>query len=282
MHAMNLRLDWMPDPLRHGGRTLRQMYRHRTARVCARPVLVGGNQKSGTTAIAALLAKATGLGFSNDPFWYIARFDARETIVQDLLAAPRTLPEVVDRYRAYFAAGVIKDPNFSFLYPQLRERFPDSPRLFIVRDPRQNIRSILNRVRIDGRLEALGPEHQRLLEREKGWRSIFSGEGLGLDGGCHIARLAQRWNLAVERYLQQQDDVRLVRYEDFLADKAGFIHALAGQLGLDVCVDVRAEQDRQYQPRGDRSVPMETFFGKRNLALIESICADGLSRFGYA
>jgi hypothetical protein len=27
---------------------------------------------------------------------------------------------------------------------------------------------------------------------------------------------------------------------------------------------------------------METFFGKRNLALIESICADGLSRFGYA
>ena len=282
MHAMNLRLDWMPGSLRHGGRALRQMYRHRMARVCARPVLVGGNQKSGTTAIAALLAKATGLGFSNDPLWCIARFDARETIVPDLLAARQTLAEVVDRYRAYFAAGVIKDPNFSFLYPQLRERFPDSPRLFIVRDPRQNIRSILNRLHIDGRLEALQPDHQRLLDREKGWRSIFSGEGLDIDAGNHIARLAQRWNIAVERYLQQQGEVRLVRYEDFLAGKAGFIHDLAEQLGLAVRVDVRDEQDRQYQPRGNRSVPMETFFGERNLALIESICADGLSRFGYA
>ncbi|MEI7035756.1 hypothetical protein [Fulvimonas yonginensis] len=228
-----------------------------------------------------MLAKAAGLRFSNDPFWHIAHFDEQATIVDDLLAGRRSIDEVVRRYPAYFSAQIIKDPNFSFIYPELEHRFPDSPRLFIVRDPRQNIRSILNRLRIDGRLEALGPQQERALDHARGWQAILAGDGLGISHGSHIARLAQRWNLAIERYWERRSSIRLVRYEDFLADKSGCIADLAEDLGLQVVRDIHDEQDRQFQPRGNRSVTPEQFFGRHNLALIESICAEGMARFGY-
>lgn len=202
-------------------------------------------------------------------------------MVADLLASRQSIEEIVRRYPAYFTAPVIKDPNFSFLYPELERRYPDSPRVFIVRDPRQNLRSILNRLNIDGRLQELGPEQQRVLDATPGWRAILTGEGLGIDQGNYIARLARRWNLAVERYWERRHSIVLVRYEDFLADKSGCIAHLADVVGLKVVDDIHGDQDRQFQPRGDRSVPVEEFFGEKNLASIESICAQGMARFGY-
>lgn len=245
-------------------------------------MIVGGNQKSGTTAIAALLAKATGLRFSNDPFWHVSLRDGHASVLEDVLSRRMTVAEVVDRYRAYFSAEIIKDPNFAFLYPELQSRFPESPQLFIVRDPRQNIRSILNRLCIEGRLERLGAEHLITLAHEPGWRSILAGDGLGISEGSHVARLAQRWNLAAQRYFERSASVLLVRYEDFVADKAGYVEGLAQRLGLAVTADIRQEQDRQYQPRGNSSISMEAFFGERNLTLIETICAEGMAKFGYA
>ncbi|UGB38524.1 sulfotransferase [Frateuria soli] len=278
---MNQRLnDWIPEPLRRGGRSVRQFYRHRSAKPCPRPVLIGGNQKSGTTAIAALLAKATGLRFSNDPFWSIACLDANASVVADLLARRQHIGHIVRRYPAYFSAEIIKDPNFSYVYPQLSECFPRSPQVFIVRDPRQNIRSILDRLGIDGQLDTLGTDQRRALAA--GWRAFLDGEGLDIDQGNHVERLAQRWNIVVDRFLERSDAIRLVRYEDFLADKAGCIGELAGHLGLAVRHDIRAEQDRQFQPRGNRAITPEAFFSGRNLAAIESICAGGMARFGYA
>ena len=245
-------------------------------------MIVGGNQKSGTTAIAALLAKATGSRFSNDPFWHVARRDGREGVLDDVLAGRMTVDEVVERYRAYFSAEIIKDPNFSFLYPELERRFPGAPQLFIVRDPRQNIRSILNRLCIDGHLDELLPEHRQALAHEPGWRAILEGGGLGTTGDSHVARLAQRWNIAVARYLERSASIHLARYEDFLPDKASYIGMLADKVGLRVTTDIREALDEQYQPRGNHAISMEEFFGQRNLRLIESICAAGMARFGYA
>jgi hypothetical protein len=278
---MNQPSVWIPQLLRRSGRRVRQFCRHTSARVHPRPVLVGGNQKSGTTVIGALLAKATGLSFSNDPLCRVAQLDGHASVVADLFARRQSIEEIVRRYPAYFSAPVIKDPNFSFLYPELERRYPDSPRVFIVRDPRQNIRSILNRLHIDGRLRELGPQQWRALDATPGWRAILAGEGLGLDQGNYLARLAQRWNLAVERYWERRLSILPVRYEDFLADKRGCIASLAEALGLAVVADIHDDQDRQFQPRGDRSVSMEAFFGEENLAAIESICAAGMARFGY-
>lgn len=270
------------EPVRRFALGCRQRYRHHMRKVATRPVLVGGNQKSGTTAIAALLARATGSTFSNDPFWAITRYGKQAPVFPDVLAGRQELGAVVERYREYFSADVIKDPNFSFLQGQLRQRFPDAPQVFIVRDPRQNIRSILNRLRLDGHPTAFGPEQEAALARMPGWRAILAGTDLGVVGSDHIERLARRWNRAVESYLAHTDVTCLVRYEDFVADKAGQIGALAERLGMSVTTDIRPEQDRAYQPRGNRSVSPEEFFGERNLTRIEAICGPYMVRFGYA
>lgn len=271
-----------PGPrLRRFAWACRQRYRHQRARVAQRPVIVSGNQKSGTTAIAALLARATATSFSNDPFWQIAHFDTGRQVVSEVLGGRLALDRVIDRHRAYFAADVIKDPNFSFMQPQLQQRFPDARRVFIVRDPRQNIRSILNRLHLDGRLAELGPAQRAALAQVPGWQVILDGSDLALAGADHIERLARRWNLAVESYLAHADGVVLVRYEDFVADKPGQIANLARRLGMAATVDIRSEQERAYQPRGNRSVAPAEFFGERNLGRIESLCGPLMRRFGY-
>jgi len=277
---MTQRLNWIPEPLRRHGRSVRQFYRHRSAKTCPRPVLIGGNHKSGTTAIGALLAKATGLRYSNDPFWAIASLDAHETVVPDLLAQRQDIAQIVRRYPAYFSAEIIKDPNFSYVYPQLSEYFPQSPQVFIVRDPRQNIRSILNRLRIDGQLDALGPEQDRALPPR--WRALLAGEGLEVTDGNHVDRLARRWSTLVQRYVDRSDAIRLVRYEDFVADPLHWTGRILGHAGIRVSDGQLAEQDRQFQPRGNRAIAPEAFFSPRNLAAIESICAAGMARFDYA
>lgn len=273
---------WLPDAVSRRARFWREFLQHRTAKVHPRPVLIGGSQKSGTTAIGALLAKATGLRYSNDPFWRSLQYDSQGYQLSEILEQRLTLGTFVERHPAYFAAGIVKDPDFAFLYPQLRSLFPDSQYVFIVRDPRQNIRSILNRLRIPGNLDRLGPEAHRMVADKPGWRGVLSGAELGITGGNYISRLAQRWNLGVQGYLDQRPRIHLFRYEDFMADKAGSIRELATALGLTVARDIGADLDRQYQPAGNRSVALDTFFGERNLATIESICASGMAMFGYA
>ncbi|WP_424683479.1 sulfotransferase family protein [Frateuria sp. YIM B11624] len=270
-------------PIRRVGRDLIRIYRHRTAEVCPNPVFIGGSPKSGTTAIAALLAQATGSKFSNDPFWNVFRRDGHGFLLPDVLDGTLGLECFVKRYPAYFAAGIVKDPDFAFLYRDLRHLFPGSSQVFIVRDPRQNIRSILNRLHMRGDLENLGADEQRTLAAEGGWRAILEGRGLGLDERAnYVGRLAQRWVRGVESYLASDAWVQLLRYEDFVGDKMESIARLADVLGLRLTRDIRDELDRQYQPRGNRSISMEAFFGRKNLSVIEDTCAKHMSRFGYA
>jgi hypothetical protein len=269
-------------PIRRAGRGLIRLYRHRTATVCPNPVFIGGSPKSGTTAIAALLAQATGSKFSNDPFWNVFRRDGHGFLLPDVLDGTLALECFVQRYPAYFAAGIVKDPDFAFLYRDLRQLFPGSSQVFIVRDPRQNIRSILNRLHMRGDLENLGADERRTLAAEGGWRAILEGRGLGLDEGAnYVGRLAQRWVRGVDAYLASQASVQLLRYEDFVGGKMESIARLADLLGLRLTCDISDRLDRQYQPRGNRSIPMQAFFGRKNLALIEDICAPHMARFGY-
>lgn len=278
-------LKELPQPLKQVhrfGRSCIRFCQHRAARVYPQPVIIGGSPKSGTTAIAALLARAVGARFSNDPFWHVLHHDSKDFLLPDILEGRLTVDQFVQRFGAYFQAGIIKDPDFAFLYPQLKQRFPRSPQVFIVRDPRDNIRSILNRLRIPGNLRDLDPEDDFIPPGMKGWRAIVDGRGLAIHHGNYISRLSQRWNLSARRYLDAQSTIHLVRYEDFVADKVGTIERLADDLKLTVVNDIGGEVDRQYQPRGDRSAVLEHFFGRENLRLIELTCAKAMSALGYA
>ncbi|GGK71184.1 hypothetical protein GCM10011509_19550 [Ornithinimicrobium pekingense] len=239
-------------------------------------IFVLGNQKAGTTAIAALLAECSDEPFVSDVLY------TNKVRLRDVLADRPSLAELAEKHPESFAATVVKDNDFVFLYPQLAAQFPNARFLFVVRDPRQNVRSILNRLQIPGDLPELPQEeYDRLAKKLKGWHGIITGADFGESGGHYIDVLADRWIRAARTYLDSPEKMTLVRYEDFDADKRGFIERLARDLGLSVVNDISTSQDKQYQPRGDREVTPQDFFGA-NLERLERRCADLMPRFGYA
>lgn len=249
--------------------------RNRRAGLHPAPLFVLGNQKSGTTAIAALLAECAGQEFVHDPLYL------RKTRLRDLMAGEPPVAEFARGAPELFKAGVIKDNDFTFLVPELEAAFPKARFVYIVRDPRDNIRSMLNRLQYSGALPDL-PDDERddLRRRLPGWYEILTGASFGAPGGHYIDVLAERWVRAARAYLEAAGPMTLVRYEEFDVAKRPTIEQLARTLGFAVVRDISASQDKQFQPLGDRSVTWPEFFGP-NLGRIDRICGPYLERFGY-
>jgi hypothetical protein len=263
---------------RRFGRLLARLHRslrNRLARVHPSPILMLGNQKSGTTAIAALLAAATGHRATLD------LEDLTPDVFLDLLEGRLPVRALITANRHDFSAPIVKEPALTFLYGRLLEELPAARFVLIVRDPRDNIRSILDRVGLSGR-EELGldmiPE-----DLDAKWRFNLLSTGLGIEGDSCIERLALRWNQAADVYLLYPDRVTMLRYEDFMAAKETTIRSLAAELGLVPSSDIADRLDVQYQPAGaSRHLPRKEFFSRQNLALIEAICGNRMQQLGYA
>ena len=245
--------------------------RHYTINEC--PLIVFGNQKSGTSAIAHLLADYSGLSKTIDiP-------EINWPVIGDLMEG-RLPMETFERQNAKrFAADLIKEPALTFLAMDLVALHPHGQFVFVVRDPRANIRSILNRIEVAGTQADLGKQEASMPTT---WRYIFDAGLWGLDADAHFLDvLATRWNLAADIYLENPDRFVLVQYEAFNKDKGPFISALADQLGLKSVADISDKLDIQYQPRGDHNISWDEFFGGENLARIEKICGSRMKAFGY-
>lgn len=236
------------------------------------PVFLLGNQKSGTTAIGALLARSCGRSATLD-FWPYLKAE----VLVDLHDGRLPFDAFIHEFRYEFSRSIIKEPQLTFLYPGLRERFPRGRFAAVVRDPYQNIRSILNRLDIPGDLTHLTEARMDMVLPE--WRLVLDGRWLGLAAEHYIDLLAERWNVAADLVLSNPEIV-LVRYEDFTADKAGQIEALAGRLGLGTRRSLGGAVHRQYQPRGDRRASLDEFFGE-NLDRIARRCGESMRRLGY-
>lgn len=239
------------------------------------PIIVLGNSKSGTTVIAALLAEYGGLSVTLD-FW--PRLRKPETLAA-VHAGEEPFEEFVRRFRADFARGVVKDPHLTFFYPQLAQRFPEARFVMVMRDPRDNIRSILNRLGLPGDLSDLEASHYRRMRPL--WEGILKSPWLPVEGETYIERLASRWSLGADVYLDNRAAMELIRYEDFTADKMGAVTGLAERLGLAEAGRIADKLDTRYQPPGDRSVGWLEFFGRSNLSAIERICAPAARELGY-
>jgi len=250
------------------------LFKNKFSIVCKTPFIVLGNQKSGTSAIAHLLADFGRLSKTIDipPLW-----DKR---VIKIMKGQLKLPNVVNHHRFYFSKKVIKEPNMTFFADQVVETFPEAKYIFVIRDPRDNIRSLLNRIKIPGHLEDI--DAILLLGLPRGYKVILSAKNWGIDGtDNYIEVLAHRWNKAVDNYVQFSERMILVRYEDFLADKYGVIKNLANQLGIPQKADISDRLDIQYQPRGLHNITWQEFFGRKNLERIEEICGSRMKEFGY-
>ncbi|MHC5024947.1 MAG: sulfotransferase domain-containing protein, partial [Planctomycetota bacterium] len=185
--------------------------RYRAARLHPSPVFILGHQKSGTTAIAALLGRLV-----DRPVTLDLPREIRAPTFHLVRMGEMSIDAFIRRNRLDFSRPIIKAPNLTLLHDHLRARYPASRFIMIVRDPRDTIRSVLNRVGLPGDLPAIPAD--RLDDLPPGRRLLLDNRWLGCTSPHYVGQLAERWNLFADVYLDQADAFILVRYEDFCAD----------------------------------------------------------------
>lgn len=247
-------------------------------------VIVLGHQKTGTTVVAALLSKVSGLPYSSDPLYVLDK--GLGQTAGSLIKKPEKIAWYCRRYPHLFGKPIIKDPDFIFLYPAIKKIYRNAKFVFIIRDPRDTIRSICNRLGMPGTNRNPSPLIEEMREGNHHWELILSGqlpqqEYADKNSLSCIEKLAHRWNLAAKIYADHADDLILVKYEDFLKDKEGFITNLANDLGLQSTTSIAKYVDVQYQSKGQKDVNLASFFGEVNLTSIERICSKYMKYFGY-
>lgn len=265
----------LPAKIKNYKKKLIYYFRNQFATVNEKPIIVLGNQKSGTSAIAHLLADFGGLSKTIDipPLWV--------PVVFKIMNGQIDFQDMVRRHRFYFSTDLIKEPNMTFFADRVLIAFPKARYVFIVRDPRDNIRSLLNRMKIPGNLDEINGPVFTTVSLNRFRMTLDASVWGGDKTENYIGALAHKWNRAVDNYLLYRDRMILVKYEDFLVDKNGFTEALASQLGVAKKNDITDKLDVQYQPQGNRDVLLENFFGINNLMIIERICGSRMKEFGY-
>ncbi len=237
------------------------------------PIFFLGNQKSGTTAISSLFALAAGKSIAT----WVPGFS--QPILEALWQHRITLPEAIRTKGAIeFSKEVIKECNLTFFHPTLRMQYPTAPMVFIVRDPRENLRSVLSYLQIPGSLPTLLPVYT---PKRREWQYIIDNSWMDIAATSYITSMASRWMRAAETYLHAPEQFILIRYEDFQADKPGTIRALCEKLEHPVQKDFEPWLHYPFQPRHPSQQSWETFFGLENLTAIEQICARGMDAFHY-
>jgi hypothetical protein len=233
------------------------------AREMKRYLLVGC-ESSGTTPLAHMLFRG-----SVDRFLIEGRhpwvWDVYRSVYQRR-ATIRDFP----RLRLFDA---IKVPGFAVILEEFVAEFPNTEVVYLVRDPRDVIASAFR---------TWGVETREQLA-DVSW---VSEEWLGIRSEDPIARLAERWVIYLERS-QRAPGVHYVRYEDFCADKVGFVLELAARLGLAVDEaalsargNVQASGWREYAPAGPSS--WRDYLDERDVETVERICGEQMSRWDYS
>ena len=233
----------------------------------ARKYLVVGCESSGTTPISHLL-------FRTGPTRFLIEGD--NAWVWKLYQSVYQGHSQVRDYPRLQLYDSLKVPGFATILPQFLEAFPNTSVIYVLRDPRDVVASAYRTWKVTTRA---------------GLRSIpwVSQTWLDIPDEDPVARLAWRWR----RYLecsQQVAGVTYVRYEDFCADKVGWIVQCAGQLGLSVDVREvrqRCEQQastpdtRDYRPQGPAASRGCTLLNPEDRQRIEAICGAHMRRWAY-
>jgi hypothetical protein len=228
-------------------------------------IIMTGMQKSGTTAIAKLLGAATGIDVCSDPLYRIIEkkgIDYRP----ELFSNEISLETVWKKNQNLFRGDIVKDPDFVLMLPEIKSLFPSASLVFILRDPRDTIRSILNRLNLPGNPKVNQPN---LGDIPNSWQDTIMGTHPKIIASNYIEVLTKRWCKTAEIYLSVRHQCISVFYEDFKNSKIEEISKLANLLGLKEKSSIEHLIDTQFQPKGNTKIEWESFFGKENLDAIE-------------
>lgn len=240
-----------------------------------KPLFILGNPKSGTTVIANLLSKATKKSLTSD----IQSSIKYLTLKLDFKLL--TFDDFIKKHNYDFSKDIIKEPFLSFYAEELLKRYPDSKFIWIVRNPHQNIRSILNRLKIPGNLTNINFNEFEELEKTPAWKINLQSEMFGYKSKNYIEAMAFRWNYAIDIYNKNKDRIILVKYEDFLENKKDSINNIAKKVDYSIKADISKFVDVQYQPKGKSDINLNNFFGEENYKIIQEICKTNMQKLGY-
>ena len=230
-----------------------------------------GNQKTGSSAIAGLLAARTHASLAPDVH---GAWQMEHALATGALPARAFL----QRYRYYFRHKIVKENSLTLAADALLPALPHGQPVFVVRHPLHNLRSILDRLGWPGT-----PQPPSVLPPiPHAWRAIVDVQTWGVEASNHITALAERWRLTAETALRHRDRALLIRYEDFSADKQGIIDGLADTLGLTARYSIDALLDHSFQPRGTRrGTELGTVFTPETQARVLQICGPAMQALGY-
>lgn len=228
-------------------------------------LFIFGFQKSGTSAIAGILAARTDKTVTIDTnyLWNptINQIKLGKILVKDLVSS----------YSYPFSKDIIKEPSATFIISELSQYFYLNQYVFVVRNPFDNIRSILNRLNLPGdknKIEAYNVHEN--------WRYLFKTDD-------YIMDLANRWVLANDQTkFIKTDKCILVKYEDFMIDKQMTIDKLADDIKFEKSQKVSHLLEKQFQPKGQSDVDVKFFFGEKNYNKIFKITKHLLTEFDYS
>lgn len=237
----------------------------------ADPIVVLGNQKTGSSAIAGLLAARTGVSLAAD-------LEDAWTREFELAQNRAMLDLFIQKNRYTFRHAIVKENSLTLAADGLFDTMPKARGVFVVRHPVDNIRSILDRLTWPGDPRPV----ESLKEAPATWQQVFNLGLWGVDVADHISALAHRWRLTTEAVLRNRPRGFVVRYEDFDHNKLGTIDLLATDLALNDREPIDHLLDHAFQPRGSRrNDSVHTVFSDETLNAIVQICSEGMRTLGY-
>ncbi|MFZ5759492.1 MAG: sulfotransferase family protein [Thermodesulfobacteriota bacterium] len=227
--------------------------------------LVVGCESSGTTVISHLLLINKGARFL---------YEGYNIWVRDLYKSVYQGKSHVRDYPRLQLYDRMKIPGFASILPEFVAEFPNTDTVYILRDPRDMIASAFKSFKVVTR-----EDRDKIRWAKETW--------IDITGDDPVERMAHRWKLYLAR-CEPVKGVRFVRYEDFCADKEGFIKKLGSQLGIEIDTErlnqkknaqASDEDARAYKPRGPGA--WKELLEKDDVSKIEKICGDYMRKWGY-
>lgn len=224
-------------------------------------IIILGHQKSGTTAIATLIAKRSSLSYTAD----IVR-SHRNHIDWDYLHNKEIdFSSFSKKYKYEFSKSLLKEPELSFFYKDLKEQCSDRKFIFVLRHPVDNIKSILSRLKLNSMSELKDSRIYRSeLDKFPMWKSILG------DIDNPIPALCKRWNDLVTIYEDNKENIYLIKYENFHENKKKSIDELCCYAEVKPINDINDLLNVQYQKKGSR-ISNTDFFRDEDILLMESL-----------
>ncbi len=235
------------------------------------PILFLGNQKTGSSAIAQLLAARTGLTIATD-------LTAAWTEELDLATDPVLLAAFIQKNRYHFRRTIVKENSLTLAADGLFDAMPMARAVFTARHPVHNIRSILDRLHWPGEARSL----EQLPDLPDSWRQVIDVKAWGINAPDSISALSHRWRLTTDALLRNRKRANVVKYEDFCSDKVAVIDQLADSLELKERHPIDDLLNYAFQPRGNRRDDcIFDVFSNEAITSIEQICSLGMAALGY-